>query len=119
MPPKLRGVGPDEKAPAAPVAPKTVAQAAKSGDKKALLVAMRDRVAKAVSSEECPARDLASLTKRLADIAKEIEALDAREESDQSGRVAELESALRSLEPDHPLLAGGGVVDDSFDASAI
>lgn len=120
MPPKLRGVRPDEKAPAAPAdPPKTVAQAAKSGDKRALLVSMRDRVAKAVTAEDCPARDLASLTKRLSDIAKEIEALDAREDSDLSGRVAELESALRSLEPGHPLLAGDGVVDDSFDASAI
>ena len=55
-----------------------VADAAQSGDHRALLVAMRDRIAVEVGSSKCPPRDLASLTKRLSDIAKEIEAIDLR-----------------------------------------
>jgi hypothetical protein len=56
----------------------TVAQAAATGDHRALLVAMRERIATSVSSADCPPRDLAALTRRLQDIAKEIEALDLR-----------------------------------------
>jgi hypothetical protein len=55
-----------------------VAQAAESGDHRELLVAMRDRIAKAVRNEDCPPRDLAALTRRLQDIAKEIESIDLR-----------------------------------------
>lgn len=58
----------------------TVEEAAASGDHRALLVAMRTRIAKAVSHVDCPPRDLAALTRRLQDIAHEIEALDARAE---------------------------------------
>lgn len=61
-----------------PAAPKSVAEAAVSGDHRALLVSMRDRIARTVSNPDCPPRDLASLTRRLQDIAKEIEALDLR-----------------------------------------
>ena len=39
---------------------------------------MRDRIAVTVSNPECPPRDLAALTRRLQDIAKEIEAIDLR-----------------------------------------
>ena len=69
----LRAVGPDEKPPSKP-RKLTVSQAAASGDHRDLLVAMRERVAKTVSDPECPPRDLAALTRRLQDIAKEIEA---------------------------------------------
>lgn len=55
-----------------------VAAAAASGDHRSLLVAMRDRIAEAVKNPDCPPRDLASLTRRLQDIAKEIEAIDLR-----------------------------------------
>lgn len=55
-----------------------VAQAAASGTHRDLLVAMRDRIAKTVRNEDCPPRDLAALTRRLQDIAKEIEAIDLR-----------------------------------------
>lgn len=82
----LRVVEPGEKAP-----PKlTVSQAAATGDHRALLVAMRERVARAVSDPECPPRDLASLTRRLQDIAKEIEAIDlrAKEEGADAADVA-------------------------------
>lgn len=59
--------------------PKTVTQAAATGTQRELLVAMRARVAEAVENDDTPARDLASLTKRLLEIAREIEAIDARE----------------------------------------
>lgn len=62
----------------APARKMSVAQAAETGDHRALLVAMRERIAQAVSNPECPPRDLASLTRRLQDVAKEIEALDLR-----------------------------------------
>jgi hypothetical protein len=79
----LRAVKADEAAPKA----KTVADAAAGGDHRELLVAMRERIAKAVSDPSCPPRDLAALTRRLQDIAKEIEAIDmrAKEEGDESG----------------------------------
>lgn len=79
----LRAVTDGEKAPApapapAPAKRKTVTQAAESGSHRDLLVAMRERIAKAVESPDCPPRDLAALTRRLQDIAKEIEAIDLR-----------------------------------------
>lgn len=70
-----------------------VAQAAASGNHKALLVAMRDRIAITVRDPECPPRDLAALTRRLQDIAKEIEAIELR---------AKQEAAEDAIEPDEP-----------------
>lgn len=94
--PALRAVGSDER----PVSRKkqTVEAAAAGGDQLELLVAMRDRIAKAVSDEKCPPRDLAALTKRLDDIVEKIAAL-----KDASG----------------PGDAGGAVDDEAFDATAI
>lgn len=112
----LRTVKPGEKAPAKRA--KSVSQAAK-GTQRELLVAMRDRIATAVTSSQCPPRDLASLTKRLADIANDIEAIDARAADDPTTRLRELEAALRALAPDHELLNDVEEFDDSFDASAI
>ena len=59
-------------------APKLVVQAAKDGSTRELLAAMRDRIAVAVENPNTPARDLASLTKRLMEVVRDIEALDAR-----------------------------------------
>ena len=73
----LRSVPAGAKAPEK-VKRQTVAEAAASGDHRALLVAMRERIAASVSSPDCPPRDLAALTRRLQDVAKEIEALDVR-----------------------------------------
>lgn len=95
----------------------TVAEAAKSGSRRALLVAIRDRIAEAVTSTACAPRDLASLTKRLQDIANEIEAIDAREADDEPDRLPALEAALREIDPGHPLLTG--MIDDSFDPATI
>lgn len=86
----LRAVGDSELPP-----PKlSVAEAAASGDHRSLLVAMRERIAKTVSDPDCPPRDLASLTRRLQDISKEIEALDlrAKEDGADAADVAEDES---------------------------
>ena len=85
---KLRAVSENE-TPAAPAKPKTVTEAASAGTPRELLVAMRDRVAKAVESADTPARDLAALTKRLMDITNELKALDAaaREDARDSGDV--------------------------------
>ena len=79
----LRAVEPGERAPD----PKSVTDAASSGTQRELLVAMRDRVAKDVENANTPARDLAALTKRLLEIARDIEAFDARaaEEAEESG----------------------------------
>lgn len=114
-PKTLRAVADDEVA--APAKPLSVSQAAKSGSHRALLVSMRDRIADAVAADACPPRDLASLTKRLQDIAKEIESIDARAADDASVRLRDLEAALREASPDHPLLTG--MIDDRFDASAV
>jgi hypothetical protein len=81
-------VGKDEKATTRVL---TVSQAAATGDHRSLLVAMRERIAATVSNPDCPPRDLASLTRRLQDIAKEIEAIDlrAKEEGADASDVAE------------------------------
>lgn len=78
-----------------------VADAATRGTHRQLLVALRNRVAKQVADEDCPARDLAALTRRLQEIAKEIEAIDAREKQE---REAE---------------SGESAQDESFDAETI
>lgn len=92
----LRAVTPFEKA--TPVRGKTITEAAASGTTRELLVAMRARIATAVEDPNTPARDLAALTKRLVEVVRDIEAIDAREE----------ESA-----------DAGPVADEAFDASAI
>lgn len=73
----LRAVTPSEAAASSAPSSKSVAQAAKSSQPRELLVAMRDRIASAVTREDCQPRDLASLTKRLQDIVRDIATLDA------------------------------------------
>lgn len=89
----LRPVGADERAGKA----KTVSEAAEKGTTRELLVAMRARIAKAVEDPNTPARDLAALTKRLVEVVREIEAIDAREEESVGERAP----------------------DEAFDASAV
>src|SRR3954466_5568951 len=76
-----------------------VAQAAAEGTHRDLLVAMRDRIAKAVANEDCPPRDLAALTRRLQDIAKEIESIDlrAKQESDEDATAPDEEWDAEAL----------------------
>lgn len=94
---KLRAVGRNEK-PAKPAAPKSVTDAAAVGSRRDLLVAMRSRVATAVEDPNTPARDLAALTRRLMEIAKDIEVLDVRESEEADS---------------------GAAIDEAFDAEAI
>lgn len=79
----LRAVTPDEKP--TPRKKLSVAEAAATGNHRALLVAMRERVARTVSDPDCPPRDLAALTRRLQDIAKEIETIDLRASEGATG----------------------------------
>lgn len=77
--PPLRSVtSADAPKPVVKPAPQLVAQAAREGSSRDLLVAMRDRIAVAVENPNTPARDLAALTKRLMEVVRDIEALDAR-----------------------------------------
>lgn len=78
----LRVAAPDEKAPG----PKSVTEAADKGTPRELLVALRARLAKAVEDSKTPPRDLAALSRRLLDVVREIEAIDAEaEDADSSG----------------------------------
>ena len=95
----LRAVRPDEPAPVC-AKPKSVTEAADSGTTRELLVAMRARIAKAVEDTNTPARDLAALTKRLVEVVRDIEAIDARAEDDRREESAD-------------------VADGAFDASAV
>jgi hypothetical protein len=67
-----------------PTPPVTIGEAARSGDRRALLVAMRDRIASTVEDPSCPPRDLAALTRRLQDVAKEIETIDQQSAGEHS-----------------------------------
>lgn len=62
----------------------TVSEAAEGGSTRDLLVAMRARIAQAVGDPDTPARDLAALTKRLVEVVRDIEAIDARTEESES-----------------------------------
>jgi hypothetical protein len=84
----LRSVKPDEKPPAKRKGPQTVSEAAESGDRRELLVAMRTRLAKAVQDVNTPARDLAALSRRLLEVANEIEAIDLAAGEDEVGKAA-------------------------------
>ena len=61
--------------------------AAADSDPRTLLVATRDLIARTLD-EGVPPRDLASLTKRLREVTREIEALDAASSGDGVGRAA-------------------------------
>lgn len=78
---------------------KTVAQAAADGDIRGMLIGSRLQVAAAIDHPDTPKRDLAALTRRLIELNKDIEAMDARDE-DQAE-------------------VGAGSVDESFDASSL
>ncbi|RIX26476.1 hypothetical protein [Amnibacterium setariae] len=60
--------------------PKPIASAARSGNRRELLVALRDHIA-AQLDEGVGARELAPLSRRLVDVAAEIEAIDAATKS--------------------------------------
>lgn len=82
---RLRAVGPGE----TPPRKLSISEAASKGTHRELLTAMRDRIATAVQDTKCPPRDLAALTRRLQEIAREIEAIDvhAAEEAKEGNAV--------------------------------
>lgn len=88
----LRAVAEDEKPPEK-ARPKSISEAAASGSHLDLLVAMRARVAKTVEDPNCPPRDLAALTRRLQEIAREIEAINAGEDDDIGSAAATPDAA--------------------------
>lgn len=81
---RLRAVAPDEKAPPAPKRKRamSVADAVEKGGQREQLVAMRARIARAVDEPNIRGADLAALSRRLLEVVKEIEAIDAREAED-------------------------------------
>lgn len=94
----LRAVAKGERTPV-PAKPKTISQAAEDGSTRELMVAMRTRIASAVEDANTPARDLAALSKRLIEVVRDIEAIDARAEQEATKR--------------------DDAQDEAFDASAI
>lgn len=66
----------------------TVKVAADSGSRRDLLVALRTRVAVDIDNKNTPPRDLAALSRRLLEIVKDIEALDAEARLDDIGEAA-------------------------------
>lgn len=98
MPRKSLRVVADGETPPTPAKPLTVTEAASTGSRRDLLVALRDRIAVTVQSDMTPARDLAALSKRLVDITNEIAAVDAQDKHQE---------------------AGADVEDGAFDASAV
>lgn len=66
----------------------TVKAAAEGGSRRELLVALRARIAADIDNKNTPPRDLAALSRRLLEIARDIEALDAAERSDDIGDAA-------------------------------
>jgi hypothetical protein len=79
--------------------PLTVEAAAKTGDRRKLLISMRDRVAATISDPACAPRDLAALTRRLQDIVRDIELIDTA--------------------ADKSLSVVAATLDDDFDAATI
>lgn len=86
---RLRAVAPDEKAPPKRRAKRmSITEAADKGSAREQLVALRERVARTVEDPNCPPRDLAALSRRLMEITREIEAIDAREAEESEGAGA-------------------------------
>jgi NADPH-dependent 2,4-dienoyl-CoA reductase/sulfur reductase-like enzyme len=63
-----------------------VAEAAERGHRQ-LLVALRRRIAEAIN--DCSARDVAPLSRRLQEIAKEMKAVDLRARQEAAGAIAD------------------------------
>jgi len=96
----LRAVVPGDRPP--PARGKTVTQAVRTGDAREVLVAMRDRMAKAVDKPDIPFRELHGLMNQLMLTVEKIEAMDAsaNEEPPDPGEVEQ-------------------AADEPFDSSAV
>lgn len=86
---RLRAVQAGENAPAkrAPrkAAPKSVVDAARSGDRRQLLVALQHRIAKAIDDPKTAGPAFAALIRQQRDIAAEIHAIDVASASGSPG----------------------------------
>ena len=67
---------------------RTVKAAAESGSRAELLTALRSRIAADIDNRDTPPRDLAALSRRLLEIARELELLYAAEKADDIGEAA-------------------------------
>lgn len=79
---RLRAVSEDEKAPGK--VPATIAEAASSGDMRATLAKLRDRLSRTLDDVNTPPRDLAALSRRFLEVVREIDEIDARAEQEAS-----------------------------------
>lgn len=106
---RLRAVKAGESAPAKRArrksAPKSVVDAARSGDRRQLLVALQHRIAKAIDDPKAAGPAFAALIKQQRDIAAEIHAIDLAAEA----------GSLRS----HPQSAIASTPDEPWDESQI
>lgn len=98
----LRAVGTGERSK--PAKPLTLTQAAEVGDTRAILAAMRQRLAKAMDDPGVAPRELVGLSSRLTEVIRDLAALNA----EQAEPTAEQETAPRAA-----------VVDDALDASSL
>jgi hypothetical protein len=80
-------------------APKSVAEAAASGDRRQLLVALGNRVGKALDDPKTTGPALAALIKQARDIAEAIEAID--QAADAASLLSAPQSAIATT-PDEP-----------------
>jgi hypothetical protein len=100
---RLRAVGAGEKVPAkrAPrkAAPKSVVDAARSGDRRQLLVALQYRIAKAIDDPKTAGPAFAALIKQQRDIAAEIQAIDLAADAGSSNSGPQ---SVLATTPDEP-----------------
>jgi hypothetical protein len=98
---RLRAVKAGEKVKRAPrkAAPKSVVDAARSGDRRQLLVALQHRIAKAIDDPKTAGPAFAALIRQQRDIAAEIHAIDVASDAGSSGSVPQ--SAIATT-PDEP-----------------
>lgn len=69
----------------------TLIEAAEANDSRAILVALKMRLARTIQDTQTPPRDLAALANRLMSTVKELEALDAAEAEDDIGSALTIE----------------------------
>ena len=96
--PKLRAVTPGETAPQRKRL--TVTQAAKAGDHRDLLAALRDRLAETVQNPNVNPVALAALSRQISLISRELSALDA-------------------VAGEDPVTVAAATPDEGFDASTL
>jgi transposase-like protein len=68
--------------------PRTIAEAASSGDYRSTLVKLRDRLAKQLDDANTPPRDMAALSRRFLEVVRELQALDTADGGDEIGKAA-------------------------------